>query len=230
MAFNFAKCKIMHVGKNNPGFEYFMRGTKISTTDEERDIGVIITKNLKPAAQCEKAAGRAKSVLNQFGRLFHYRDRHIFVKLYKQYVLPHLEFSSPAWAPWYVGDKEVLEKVQERAVRMVSGLTGTTYEERCKELGLETLQCRRDRQDMSLVHRYLESEDQKLFTLAGGEGRARTRQATGTNSLVGQFARTDIRKNSFAVRAVDGWNRLPELVRQEARQDPFKNQLKKVLK
>jgi hypothetical protein len=31
-------------------YEYFMRGTKGSTTEEERDVGVIISSNLKPAA------------------------------------------------------------------------------------------------------------------------------------------------------------------------------------
>jgi ribonuclease P/MRP protein subunit RPP40 len=45
--FNLAKCKIMHVGANNPCYDYYMRGTKLSTTIEEKDIGVTITKNLK---------------------------------------------------------------------------------------------------------------------------------------------------------------------------------------
>jgi hypothetical protein len=31
MSFNLAKCKIMHVGAKNPGYEYFMRGTKLET-------------------------------------------------------------------------------------------------------------------------------------------------------------------------------------------------------
>jgi hypothetical protein len=46
-----------------------------------------------------------------------------------------------------------LEEVQEKAVKMVTGLKGTTYEERCLELGLETLQRRRERQDMAMVHK-----------------------------------------------------------------------------
>ncbi len=36
MSFNFSKCKIMHVGLHNPGFEYTMRVTVIGTTEEER--------------------------------------------------------------------------------------------------------------------------------------------------------------------------------------------------
>jgi ribonucleases P/MRP protein subunit RPP40 len=117
MAFNYKKCKVMHVGKNNPNYEYSMGGTLLSTTEEEIDVGVTISKNLKPSAQCTKAAGTATSVLNQLRRNFHYRDRHTFIKLYKQYVRPHLEFSTPAWSPWLTGDKEVLEKVQEKEAR-----------------------------------------------------------------------------------------------------------------
>jgi hypothetical protein len=50
MQFNLEKCKVMHIGRNNPEYEYHMNGTKLNTTDEEKDIGVWITKNLKPAA------------------------------------------------------------------------------------------------------------------------------------------------------------------------------------
>jgi hypothetical protein len=32
----------------------------------------------------------------------------------------------------------VLEKVQEKALKMISGLKGATYEEKCAELGLKT--------------------------------------------------------------------------------------------
>ncbi len=74
MSFNVSKCKVMHVGRNNPEYEYTMRGQKLEMMDEERDIGVMITKNLKPSVQCEKAAGRAMTVLNQLRRNVHYRN------------------------------------------------------------------------------------------------------------------------------------------------------------
>ncbi len=48
MSFNLAKCKVMHVGTHNPGYEYFMRGVRLEETEEERDIGVAVTK--KPQA------------------------------------------------------------------------------------------------------------------------------------------------------------------------------------
>jgi hypothetical protein len=42
-----------------------------------------------------------------------YRDRHVFMRLYAQYVRRHLEFAVQAWSPWYEADKECLEKVQK---------------------------------------------------------------------------------------------------------------------
>lgn len=225
MSFNVAKCKIMHVGKKNPGHEYFMNGEKIGTTDEERDIGVTINKNLKPTAQCVKAAGTATAKLNQIRKNFHYRDRHVFLRLYKQYVRPHLEFAVPAWSPWLKGDIETLEKVQEKAVKMVAGLESRDYEDRCRELGLDTLEKRREKQDMGLVFKMLsEKGPNEIFTMASGT--VRTRQATGTKNLVPKFARTDQRKFSFSVRTVERWNRLPDDVKQAANQEDFRKRLK----
>ncbi len=49
--------------------------------------------------------------------------------------MPHLNFSSAAWSPWTIGDIETLEKVQKRAVAMISGLAGRAYEARLKRAG-----------------------------------------------------------------------------------------------
>jgi hypothetical protein len=58
--------------------------------------------------------------------------------------------------------------------------------------------------------------------------RARTRQAAGEHGLSVQFARTDPRKYSFAVRTVENWNKLPEEVKTSRNGEVFKNKLKKL--
>ncbi len=47
-----------------------------------------------------KGGKDSADVLGQLTRAFTYRDRHIFKKLYVQYVRPHTEFSVQAWSPW----------------------------------------------------------------------------------------------------------------------------------
>jgi hypothetical protein len=135
MKFNVAKCKGMHFGRNNPKFEYEMDGQKL-----ERDIGVTVCNNLKPAAQCAMAAATARNVLGQILRSFHYKDRKTFVKLYMAYVRPHLEFCTPAWAPWTRADTECIENVQKNMVGLFSGLKASSYEGRLTDFGLESLE------------------------------------------------------------------------------------------
>ena len=83
----------------------------------KKDLGVLISNNLKPSWQCQKAANPAMAVLNQILRAFIYRDRITYINLYKTYVRPHLEFSSPVWNPWVTSDVKRLENVQKKALK-----------------------------------------------------------------------------------------------------------------
>jgi hypothetical protein len=232
MAFNIPKCKVMHLGHNNPKFSYTMVGQPMVVTDEERDIGVTVSKNLRPGPQCEKAARVAKAVLKQIESTFHYRDRHIFRSLYIQYVRPHLEYAVQAWAPWTLGDIACLEKVQEKAVRMVTGLQGKTYEDRLIELNLTLLRDRRTEQDMMQTYKILHGHDRvdsnQWFVKAAQTGYgARTRLQAGTWNLRPQHGQTEVRRNFFSQRVVPTWNSLPEELRSVRTITGFKNGYRK---
>ena len=47
MLFNVEKCKVMHIGANNPNVLYSMGNITFSEVSEEKDLGVIFTKELK---------------------------------------------------------------------------------------------------------------------------------------------------------------------------------------
>ena len=146
----------------------------------------------------------------------------MFKKLYIQYVRPHLEFASPAWSPWQKEDIEILEKVQRKAVGMISGLTGTTYEDKCKEIGLETLEQRREKQDLLQTCKILKTNnkhgEQSLLVRNKRQNGAATRSTTDPWSLVVPRSRLEIRKHSFTARAPVLWNKLPVNLR--AFEDP----------
>ena len=114
----------------------------------EKDVGVLVADTLRPSQQCSAATGKANRVLGQISRAVSYRDKKTFVQLYKVYVRPHLEYCIQAWSPYWKADKEKLERVQRRAVNMVAGLKGKTYEDKLKEVGLTSLENRRNRGDM----------------------------------------------------------------------------------
>ena len=107
-----------------------MGGRVLEETTEEKALGVMIHKSLKPGAQVAKAAKNGQSSAG--------RDCQSFIKLYQVYVLCHLEYVVQSWSPYLQQDINILEAVQQRAVRMISGMTGT-YEGKLSQVGLTTL-------------------------------------------------------------------------------------------
>ena len=85
-------------------------------------MGILIDESLKPSAQCAKAASKGNMILGQLTRACTWRDPVNLTRLYKVYVKPHLEYAQSSWASWHKADIEVLEKVQQRFTRMVSGM------------------------------------------------------------------------------------------------------------
>jgi len=231
MEFNVKKCKVLHIGHNNTRHVYTMNGQPLGETEEETDVGVITTANLKPAAQCRKAARTAAAVLGQICRAFHYRDRHVFIQLYKQYVRPHLEFAAAAWSPWQEGDKACLERIQQRAVGMVSGLTSRDYEGRLKELNMITLEERRHQIDMAQVQKLLTGRDRvdvgRLFHMANSHGR-HTRAAADDFCLRQGNSRLEVRRNFFTQRVVAPWNQVPTEIKHLRSVQAFKNRYRKL--
>jgi hypothetical protein len=221
----------MHVGRGNPRYKYYMNGTELETT-EEVDVGITVQSSLKPGKQCEVAANRAMAILKLIWRNFHYRDRHVYVKLFKQYVRPHLEYSSPAWGPSTRADIDKIESVQRKALKSVAGLQNMSYEERCRELGMETLEDRRRKQDLKLFHSILNGKGgmkyEKMFEKAENRQGPRTQNTEGTNNLKIPAARMELRKNSFAVRTITQWNNLPDELKGCTSGEQFKRMIKNI--
>ena len=81
MLFNVEKCKVLHVGYNNMCASYFIGNTEIQSTDEERDLGVIVHKSLKVSSQCNKVVKEAYSILGVINRCFLNKTKDILVPL-----------------------------------------------------------------------------------------------------------------------------------------------------
>jgi ribonuclease P/MRP protein subunit RPP40 len=217
MEFNKKKCKVMHFGSRNPRYSYYMggfapAGVVLEEVHEEKDLGVIISESLKPAAQCAKAVKKANSVLGQMSRSFHFRDRNVWIRLYKTFVRPHLELCVQAWSPWYVKDCDLLESVQKRAVNMVIGLRATNYDDKLRELKLPSLKARRTRGDMIQVWKYLHGANlggENLLQRANVDHSRDTRHTKNLMNISRGVSHYEVRKNSFVPRCADLWNSLP---------------------
>ena len=106
MDFNVDKCHIMHIGPKNKEYKYTMGEQELQESEFEKDIRVLIQKNLKPYLQCAKAAKTSNAVLAQISWGVSYQDKNTFLHLFRTYVRPHLDYCALAYSPWTPGDKK----------------------------------------------------------------------------------------------------------------------------
>jgi len=196
----------------------------IERTKEERDLGVIITDNLKPSSQCVKAAAMALSVLGVVRRHFKRLDPRDFLIIYKSYIIPHLEYCIQAWSPYQQKDICCLESVQRAATRSVRGFRNVPYENRLRVLGLTTLAVRRKRGDLIECYKILSGKE-KLDPNQFFQRSDTTHLRCHSHKLSVNLCRLQLRQNFFRQRVISDWNRLPQDVVDAPSVNSFKNRL-----
>jgi len=134
MLFNVDKCKVMHFGHNNHMMDYTLDGKVLDVVREEKDLGVVLSNDLKASRQCIQAHSKANSMLGVINCSIVYKAADIMLSLYKSLVRPHLEYCTVASSHHYVKDKELLERVQGMFSRMIPELKALSYPERLSRL------------------------------------------------------------------------------------------------
>ena len=145
MLFYVAKCKVMHIGRDNLRFEYEVTdnegNTKVLKSVEiEKDLGVYVQENLKFDKHISLTVNRANRLVGLIKRAFSYLDEETLLVLYKTLIRPILDYGNTIWFPTLNKDIRAVENVQRRLTRLLPELSHLSYEERLRTLYLTTLQ------------------------------------------------------------------------------------------
>lgn len=213
MFFNVNKCKILHIGKENPKFDYQMTDkdgsvTNLIVVNCEKDLGIHVQDNLKFDTHISITVNRANRLVGLIKRAFSYLEEETLLVLYKTLVRPILDYGNLIWFPTLKKDIRAIENVQRRITKVLPELSNLCYEERLQRLSLSTLLYRRNRMDMIQVFKIAHNIDDismnGLFEFSDTQTRGNSMKLKKPRAL------KTFRKNSFCVRTINKWNSLPD--------------------
>jgi len=161
------------------------------------------------ALHCKECYSKANKMLGLISRTIKYRHKSILLNLYKSLVRPHLDYCSSVWNPYYSKDKELLERVQHRFTRLFPELRGLPYDERLQQLGLWSLEERRNRADLIEVFKMF-----KGFTAVPWTNFFRKSEDSRTRGhslkLVKNHYHCNARLQLFSQHVINRWNSLSQ--------------------
>ena len=237
MRFHPAKCKVMHLGKNNPRRIYEMKDSnnlshKLEEVEVEKDLGVHIDSDLKFTIHCQEKVNKANQILGFIKHSFKHMDKEIFLMLYKSLVRPHLEFASCIWSPKHKYNIDSIERVQRRATKIIPQLRNLSYTDRLRHLNLETLSYRRTRADLIETYRILTDQHKVDTDCCCSMCPSKTMLSPSIYSSTRGHSRklqiqaaTGARENFFENRVAKLWNSLSESTVSAKNINNFKNNL-----
>jgi hypothetical protein len=219
------KCKSISVFSSpiDDNSIYSLNNTELETVSNIRDLGIIVSHDLKPHLHIMNIVSQASVRSCLIYRAFITRRHEFLISMYKVFVRPIVESNTSLWSPCQLGDIQLVEKVQRRFTKRFPGLEEMTYEQRLEVLGLETLETRRLKFDLvnvfKIIHGIIPVDREKYFV----PGNVITRGHD--YKLRVPHQRVNTMKFSFAVRVISKWNALPPHVVNSHSVAIFKNRL-----
>jgi len=92
MKFNKGRCRVLHLGRNNPMHQYRLGADLLGSSSVERDLGVLVEDRLTVSQQCALAAKMANGILGCIKRSVASRLREVLLPLCSALMRPYLKY------------------------------------------------------------------------------------------------------------------------------------------
>ena len=209
---NSDKCVVMRFGSDRSGIEfagespYKVNDKFLKFVASHSDLGITVDKSLKFHSHITRVVASMNGLTSNLLGCTLSRDPSFLMNVYTSHVRPNLEYASPLWNVGYLGDLRLLERIQRRWTRAVSGMTDVPYDERLRRLDLFSFKGRLLRTDLILVWKILNGkcaiESDKIFTFVSGVRRGHRYK------IFVPRTRLEVRRRFFSVRVISLWNSL----------------------
>ena len=170
LGISYSKCHFLELGNSASTFSYNLNNITIAKSEIVNDLGVIIDTNLKFKNHIHDIVNRALLRSSHIFRCFLSRNTANFLRAYKTYVRPLVEYVSTVWSPSEIALIDSLESVQRRFAKRLPGLSTMSYSDRLINLNLQSLEHRRLINDLvmcyKIIHGLVDVDSSEFFTFS----------------------------------------------------------------
>ncbi|MCG8095193.1 MAG: hypothetical protein JAZ17_16505 [Candidatus Thiodiazotropha endolucinida] len=204
--------------------------TPIKFVENHKHLGLTFSNNGQWHKHIENIITSASKVIGIMRKLKYTFNRFSLNQIYISYVLPILEYSSIVWDGCTVQDRQTLEKIQNEAARVVTGLTrSVSLENLYRECGWVPLFERRTLQKMVFMYKINNDIVPPYITdlIPPLVREVSNYPLRNSSNVTVPYTRTEISKKSCIPSSISLWNSLDDNVRSAGSVSAFKQQLKK---
>ena len=225
------KCEKITFSKEDYVSTFSIGNTQVRDVTSVKDLGITISDNLKWDLHINQVKGRAFQRCHHILKAFHSRNVWTYVKAYKSFVRPIVEYGSVVWSPYLKEDKISIESVQRFFTKKIcakSNIPFSSYEDRLYKLGMDSLESRRIKADLlmtyKIVHGLVNIPFNDLFEFYHSPYQTRRHRYC----LAPKKVDTNFENNFYRYRTVQIWNKLPKDIVESTTLDSFKLKVKKL--
>ena len=227
LKFNKDKCKVLHLGKNNPKNKYFIGSenerVELEETDLEKDLGIFIDPNLDFKKHIKSIVKKASFLSYKILKNFTYRDSNILIPLFKSLIRPILEYGNSVWTNGLKKYRNLVENVQRKFTKHIKGLNEIAYEDRLSKIKLPSLEYRQHRGDMIQVFKIANNFYDPATTNTIFQFNRNSKLRGHDLKIVKQRVNKTKFASFFSNRVVNSWNKLPNFIVNSKSINEFKN-------
>ena len=198
--------------KTVPSPNLFFDNVQISFVEHHKHVGLTLSVNGKWREHIRQLTVSASKILGMMRAVKFKISRNSLNQLYISFLRPLLEYASVVWDNCTFSERDSLEKIQNEAARIVTGLTrSTSLINLYTEIGWLSLSDRRKYQKLILTFKIINGQAPdflcQLFPSTVGNSTVYSfRNSLDIETLA---RRTEIFAKSFIPSAISLWNNLP---------------------
>lgn len=169
MTFNVSKCSVVFFGTpknvNIDQIKHSLYGTALKVEKSFKYLGVTIANTLKWDQHIEIKVNDAIRALGMLKRTLFHAPMRVKDIAYKTLCRPKIEYAMEVWDPFLEKHKQLIESVQNKAIRFILNLKGRcSITDARNRLNLSTLEQRRKDHRLQIFLRVLQHNNHQSFS------------------------------------------------------------------